>query len=270
MKYSLRPVVSRLHLAMPNSCCQPWALPSSQPAASARITAPARMYCDVRIIVDSPLVSGRFHVPGQCVSPQELRDESDALVGAVDLRVLFGAVVPAEGLAGKEPAESQVHAEPPYPEQLANPHDEVHLAADVPAAYRDHYRLGTPIRGRQDDVDLVHLRGDRAGDLLRDLGQVVTVIHDIDRNGRRGIGADADRTDLEVGQLRVEDLAVVLELRDAGESRLVRFQAGLEERAVFRGVGVDVVAAAVRIPQREIRVQRDTREAIGEADVVAD
>src|SRR5262245_63298691 len=135
MKFSLGPVLSRLHLAMPTSCCQPWALPSSQPAASARITAPASMYCDVRIIVDSSLVSGRFHVPGQCVSPPELRDESDALVGAVDLRVLFGAVVAAEGLAGKEPAESQVHAVPPYPEKLANLHDEVLLADDIPVAF---------------------------------------------------------------------------------------------------------------------------------------
>src|SRR5262245_30844368 len=162
MKYSLRPVVSRLHLAMPNSCCQPCALPSSHPTARARIAAPTRTYCDVRMVIDSLLrVGAGFASPADAFSPPELRDESDALVGAVDLRVLFGAVVPAESLAGKEPAESQVHAEPPYPEQLADPHDEVDLAADVPAPDRDHYRVGTSIRRRQDDVDLVQLGGDR-------------------------------------------------------------------------------------------------------------
>src|SRR5215510_7471464 len=143
------------------------------------------------MVIDSLLrVGAGFASPAEAVSPPELRDESDALVGAVDLRVLFGAVVPAEGLAGKEPAESQVHAEPPYPEQLADPHDEVDLAADVPAPDRDHYRVGTWIRRLEDDIDLVQLGGDRTGDLLRDLGQQVAVIHEIDRNGRGGIGAD--------------------------------------------------------------------------------
>src|SRR5882724_2004943 len=84
----------------------------------------------------------------------------------------------------------------------------------------------------------------------------------VDRDRRRRPEAEARGDNVDVAQLRVEDLAVIFEFRSTGKPRLIRLQAALAEFRVPAAAGV---AAAERIARAD--VHREARIAVGVADI---
>src|SRR5947208_10449759 len=86
--------------------------------------------------------------------------------------------------------------------------------------------------------------------------------HEIQGRGVIRTEAEADGADLKVAELRLDGLAVNVEQGDAGEPALVRLQAGLAELGVGLVPGI-AVAAAKRIAERDVRLERQAAEPVG-------